>query len=266
MSYVSKCAFGLILAALLFIVDTALAEDPATNTATEMMTQWCVNRMSTWAPPGRSKYVAATEEPEIGLRRYAEIARDAMFVAYDPKEQPLFKGPLGRAMTLALMLAVAESESAFRRDVDFGEGKYARGDAGKSWCLMQVNLGVPDQSGRTRTRVELTKDYWHISSHTDDYGGEDLVRDRVLCFRVALHIMRNSFSACRTSPVRDRLSIYASGKSCDTGKNASAFRVNKAMRWLAMSAPPVSDSILLKELYPVENDHPATTSEKVSSH
>lgn len=220
--------------------------------------EWAVSQMVRWSPPGHSFYPDARESEEEALIRYRSIVRDAMAVAYDPSEPPLFvqrryaggkvevsEDPIGRAKTLALMLAIADSESGgYRRDVDFNIGPRARGDGGRSWCLMQVQLSKPGPDGRTSTRIALKGDqYEYVYSKSKGYGGEDLIADRRTCFRVALHMARESFRACSRLPVEERLSIYAGG-DCEKGRGPSRVRVGKAIRWLAASAPPRLDSEL----------------------
>ena len=208
---------------------------------------WCVNQMSAWAPPGKSLYADAKETVDDGMARYRQIARDAITVAYDPLEAPLFPGPYGRAKTLAVMLGIADSESGFRKDVDSGKGAYAKGDNGKSWCLMQVRLGTAI-NGKTPNRVAIKGGvYEFVYDGVSGFGGEDLVKDRKACFRVALHIMRDSFNKCSDLPVDERLSIYTSG-SHDSGRVASKIRVGKAIKWLAAVAPPTEDSSVLAQL------------------
>lgn len=224
----------------------------ASSDVVDSLVGWCVKRMSLWAPPGRSFYNEAKETPEDAITRYEEIARDAVSVVYDPAEVPLFTGLIGRARTLAVILATSDSESGgYRKDVDFGIGNRSKGDGGKSWCLGQINLGLANKDGKTPMRVELTPKYWQYAKDKDSgFGGEDLVRDRKLCFRVSLHMIRQSFATCSSLPVLDRLGIYASGKSCEAGKTASKSRIGKAVSWLAFSAPPVNDRVVVDALFP----------------
>jgi len=208
---------------------------------------WCVTQMSEWAPPGKSFFKNAKETEEEGTARYRSIARDAISVAYDPAEAPLFPGPYGRAKTLATMLGIADSESGFRKDVDTGSGSQAKGDSGASWCLMQVQLGVA-VNGKSPNRVVLKGGVYEFAyDGVSGFGGEDLVRNRKACFRVALHIMRDSFRQCADLPVDERLAIYTSGNH-DSGRAASKIRVGKAIRWLAAIAPPLEDSAVMSKM------------------
>jgi hypothetical protein len=170
-----------------------------------------------------------------------------MTVAFDPSEPPLFSGPQGRYRTMALMLAVADFESGFRKDVDTGVGSNAKGDGGQSWCLEQVRLGAAS-GGRTYTRVVLNDRGISFVFDGTGIGGEDLVSDRKKCLRVALHMMRMSFDACQGA-VEGKLSQYASG-SCDRGWEASSRRVKKAAKWLAAQPPPSDDAALSAEFAP----------------
>ena len=239
----------LILSAFVFVLGfipgMSLA-DPASPTPSQAVQDWALDRMESWSPPGKALYPDAKESESDGKARYATIVRDAMSVAYDPVEPPLFNNdPIGRAKTLAVMLAIADSESGgFRRDVDFNIGKLARGDGGKSWCIMQIQLSRPDQKGQTNVRIGLKGDqYEYVYAKDKGFGGEDLIANRKTCFRVALHMARESFRACGNLPVEERLSIYAGG-DCTSGRAASRVRVGKAIRWLAAKAPPNVDQDL----------------------
>ncbi len=225
--------------------------------------QWVVDRMSMWSPPGISYVKDAKESAEEGKRRYEDIANAVIRVAYDPSEKPVFQGKNGRAMTAALMTSIAFMESAFRRDVDLGLGPLSRGDAGKSWCMMQVMMGKSGPSGRTPTRVFLTEDgglkFVTDRSGLSGWGGEDLVADRTKCLRVGMRLARMSFAACAKLPVEERLSMYASG-SCHAGADASRRRVHQAQRWLWKSRPPMTDSEAMELLHvdvkaPVGKEH-----------
>lgn len=218
--------------------------------------QWVVDRMVSWSPPGITYVKDAKETAEEGKSRYEDIANSIISVTYDPSEKPIFQGKVGRAMTTALLTSIAFHESAFRKDVDSGVGSLARGDSGRSWCMAQIQLGVPAvPGGNTRMRVVLTDGGLRFIGNPSDpeygtaWGGRDLVQDRTKCFRVALRLARLSFGACKSLPVQDRLSMYTSG-SCEAGGEASRRRVGQAMRWLWKSAPPLVDEKVLDLLYP----------------
>jgi hypothetical protein len=169
---------------------------------------WAVTFMVSWAPPGRSTLKDATETPEAGRARYAEIAAAAARVAYDPALKPLFGGPRGRAATMALFLSIAYHESGFRRDVDLGIGKLARG-SGTDSCLLQIRVGT----GRT----------------AEGWSHEDLVGDRVKCFRAGYGLIKRSFGACRRLPMLDWLGAYTRGR-CREDEPLSRARISRSHR------------------------------------
>jgi hypothetical protein len=170
---------------------------------------YLVTAMSAWVP-----LHAHAEQQEDTRARYEAIARDAVEVAYDEAEAPLFPGPQGRAETALFMLAIASFESGFRKSVDDGT---RLGDHGRSYCLMQIRVG----DGAT----------------TEGWTGSQLVTDRTLCFRAGLHILRGSFNACRKLPLEDRMSAYATGR-CIEGEEKSRIRVGRALSWWDTHAPP----------------------------
>jgi hypothetical protein len=172
--------------------------------------------MVTWSPPSDHDYYESREET---LDRYASIAHDIAAVALDPAEAPLFGGPQGRTQTGLLVASVAFYESGgYRRDVDLGIGKKSRGDSGRSWCLMQVNLGDG-----------ITVESW---------SGRDLVNERQKCLRVGLRRMRQSFAMCQETAFIDRLSGYTKGR-CTDDDDYSHRRMKRALQWWA--AHPLDD-------------------------
>jgi hypothetical protein len=177
----------------------------------ESLVTYLVAAMVAWVPLHAH---GPLESPADVHARYESIAQDVATVALEQTEAPLFDGPDGRVQTAVLMLSVASFESSFRKAVDDGQG---RGDRGRSYCLMQIHVG----DGVTR----------------EGWSGRQLVEDRTLCFRAALHILRSSFGACRALPVDDRLSAYASGR-CFSEATISRSRIGRARRWWQSHAPP----------------------------
>lgn len=233
------------LTASLVVPCTAVADTKQETSST--LESWCTTQMASWRTPAPSFSREVPEDAAEAQSRYQDIARDAIQVAYDPEEAPLFRGEFGRAKTLALILSIADSESGYRKDVDTG---VARGDHGKSWCLMQVQLAQPVR-GKTPIRIGLKGGRYEYFFRKSDrgFGGEDLVSNRQACFRVALHIARESFQICSRLPMADRLAIYTSGGCYNqAGREASRIRVNKAMKWFASSPAPFDDSVAMENL------------------
>jgi hypothetical protein len=219
---------------------------------------WILSLIVSVAPVGRTQFHPEAKETEQETTdRYNDIAKDVVAVVYDPNEKPLFSGPNGREKTVDVMLAIATYESSFRKDVDFGLGKYGKGDGGRSWCMMQVMLGRAETNGKTRQRIFVRPDGW-MGYSTDPaigWGGEDLVRDRKNCFRASLAVLRTSFQACSRNAMKDKLSLYASGK-CDSngGPEASRIRMGLAMRWMDTKKPSFLDADVANWLNPTPPD------------
>lgn len=175
---------------------------------------WALALMLAWQPTGRSRYRGAVETNVEAQARYEAIARAALTVAFDPEEAPVLGS---RERTAVLLLSVAYFESGFRRDIDLGgeekDGEWewfplARGDGGRSYCMMQMQIGQGE-----------TEQGW---------TGRELVGDRVKCFRAGLAHMRRSVNACRALPREDWLSAYTTGE-CSRGEYASQRRILKAL-------------------------------------
>lgn len=240
---------------------TSAAPALAQKGSADPLTDWAVERMTVWSP--LKNHAALKESPDDAKARYAEIARAARDVAFDPKEAPLFPGADGRSRTMSVLLAIASLESGgFQRNVDLGIGDGV-GDGGRSWCLMQIRLSELSQSTkRTWYRVSLDeRHYSYVYGGASGWGGEDLVADRSKCFRAGLHMVRKSFDIMASSPVKDRLAVYASGKPT-TGFLASQRRMSKALEWLDAVPPPQTDAAVLKALA-VPQDPPRIASSGV---
>jgi len=219
----------------------------------ETMLSWLVGIILTVSPINQQwSYPEANKETsEERTERYRSISEDLLSVVYDPTEIPLVsrEDPFARAKTALVLLAIANYESGFRRDVDFNLGAESRGDHGRSWCLMQVNLGAPSKAGKSPTRIVFTSNgtYEWAYDGTNGYGGEDLVRDRKLCFRAALHMVRVSFNACGKLPAEERLRVYASGTCSESASKASRRRMRLAQHWMSNPRlkPPLMDLALV---------------------
>ena len=172
--------------------------------------------MVSWIPPIYSN----------DIERYNAIAQNVIEVVLDPSELPLFKGPNGRVKTVLQVLAIASFESNFREDI--GNGR-TRGKAGDT-CWMQIV--IPEGK-----RIVLTKDKYQWS-RTEGITAEDLA-DSKTCFRVALHMMRESISICHD------LSLYTSGK-CNHDIKAK-YREFRATQYFVKHPFDVLDSALFSQ-------------------
>lgn len=96
-------------------------------------------------PLCRKPWYSAHHKGHVRVETYDEGLRRYWLVAQTIAEQTAGDLELSRLVT-----TVAFHESGFRRDVHSGVGVDAKGDAGRSWCLVQQMLG---QSGRGKTRT-----------------------------------------------------------------------------------------------------------------
>lgn len=202
---------------------------------------WLVSLIVSVAPPGRPQYIPeAKETVEEAQARIDDLAKDVASVIYNPQEKPMFSGPNGRNFTAAVVLSVMSFEGAFRKDVQNGKGKMSRGDHGRSWCLMQVQLGGADPYGHTRNRIVVQPDgsYEFTTDPSKGWGGEDLVADQTKCVRAGMALLRKS--SCGSMGIRDRLRVYASG-SCEGGAKESHLRMDRAIRWMSTKGPSFTD-------------------------
>ncbi len=166
----------------------------------QTLSAWLLTAMVAFSPPQQHR-----EGEAAALVRYGEIARDFASVALDESETPLFEGDMGRAETALLMAAVASYESAYRKDVDQG---VVQGDHGKALCIMQVQV-----FGKT----------------VEAYSRADVMNDRQKCLRTALHRMQQSFKACKSLKLVNRLAGYTVGRCQEEDK--SKWRTLRALNW-----------------------------------
>lgn len=133
------------------------------------------------------------------IPRYEAIVANALDVAFNPAEKPVYSGTSARMRTATLILAVAQLESNFDSRVESGA---VRGDHGQSWCFMQVQLPF----GQKAVATEMG--FFSYAPRTSDMGwaGAELAESQTKCFTVGLHIARMSLTRCRN------LSLYTTGK------------------------------------------------------
>lgn len=228
----------------------------------EQFVAWLVAFMITLAPPGRKHYIPEAKETETeALERYGDIARDLAEVLTDEKENVITRGSQAKIRMAAIIVSVMLHESGFRRDVDFGKGKYARGDNGNSWCLMQLNVGKGKTKPWNYVRHRFAFSHDNPEEVLPGWSGEELVADRKNCIRAGLHMI--NATSCTSQGPLGWLRGYASG-SCSRGEQASRSRVGLALRWLSShrpefrdadlyEAPPSTESLVIWDTKPKEN-------------
>jgi hypothetical protein len=201
--------------------------------ALELAVSWVLSIITTVYNPGdKIYYKDAQETVEEAEARVNDIAGDVVEVVYNPETKPLFLGEYGRVKTAALVAAVMTNESGFRKDVDYGLGPYSRGDGGRSWCLMQLNIGKKRTIKWNWVQDRIPK--WNDleSEIFEGYYGQELVTDRRLCIVEGMKLMSASMKACKRLPLQQRLAGYVIG-SCSNpdGYPGSEDRFATAMRW-----------------------------------
>lgn len=182
-----------------------------------ILTAWLLAAMNTWAP-----YRAEASAP---FRE--SVAGDVAAVAYDPEEAPLFAGPDGRARTALLLTSVAFHESTFREDIADGHCRPTECDHGRAFGLMQIQPG---------TGLVLVGDEWDYAARREGatpIRGADLVADRQLTFRMALHMMRASFRH-----------VHSLGEYTGEGSDGpqARWRLERAKRWAKTHPVPLADA------------------------
>lgn len=165
----------------------------------DTLSAWILTVILAVAPTDKLKTKKESED-QMKLR-YEEIAQD-MSVAIK-KSKPLFNGPNAEQKTAALLTSIAFFESGFRKDVDNGK---VRGDNGRSWCLMQLNIG----NGHLSTGTPEVK----------SWTGLELVADRKKCFIAGLEVLRASMGRCSSLSDAGKISAYTSGKCAEDEKTS----------------------------------------------
>lgn len=188
----------------------------------ETLATWILGVLLTIAPP--EKVHQKNESVEDVRARY-ELTAKAMSSVIDDRG-PLFKGKDGAYKTAALFVAVTKFESELARDVAIGE---RRGDHGKSWCYMQINV-----DGKTNIWGDDVMKTW---------TGKDLAQDWTKCFTVGHEVLRYSLKTCAHLKAGDILSGYTAGVCTENEKKAQ-HRWNYA-QWI-LRAFPVPAEVLAK--------------------
>lgn len=168
------------------------------------MKEWVpVSRQCYWNPD-KAKYQKCLDDADIF---YREIAATIVEVIQEPLRLPI-TGDNSRVKSALLMASIASTESRFEKKVDTCQ---KIGDDGASFGLWQTMLIWPGAPTR------------FVICH-----------DRKAALRYAISIVNGSFDACKNSPLRDRLSVYASG-SCNNPKGIwhSRRKINRAIDYLA---------------------------------
>lgn len=206
-----------------------------------IVSSWLLGIMLTLVPCKKTYYVPSHAQESIQQceSRYDGISKAIAEVVYHPESTPLWTGDHGRARTALTILTVMYFESGFRRDIDLGIererlSRYGWNDYGRSWCMMQINLG------NKSTMIDGSAVVNSATTTPQGWTGKELIEDRRKCIAAGLNVLRTSFNACPGQPFNHRLSVYASG-SCNKGADASASRMRKMVSLYSQNRPKFSD-------------------------
>ena len=159
---------------------------------------WILNILVSISPPQNQ-----IGESEIEARNRYESIADDMAYAIEFAD-PIFKGKDAKFKEAALLTSIAFYESSgFKKDIDSGK---IRGDNGKSWCLMQINVG--------------TDTIKFGNSDMKSWKGQDLVKDRKKCFLAGIESIKISRNLCSKLSESGSLSVYTTGRCIPNQKEA----------------------------------------------
>lgn len=145
---------------------------------------------------------AVIETPEEAEARMRVIASDIAAVAANPKAPQLFVGEDAVAKTALMLTVISYFESMWSAQIDKGN---QRGDAGRSVCLMQIQVG--------QGTVRVGKNSWDAFQ---------LLAERRRCLRAGLELLNRSFWACK-GDIAQQLTAYATGR-CGKGRKYTLLR------------------------------------------
>jgi hypothetical protein len=160
------------------------------------LASYLIAALLAWCPVARQSRMETADEAKV---RYAAIAQDISAVVFDEAEPPLYTGDRARERTGLILAALAVQESALRRDVDLGVCRQgdARGDSDSCHAFTLWQIHANDNGGIVTDGTGLRfigtmSPEWQQAHWFDVLRGVDLVRDRKLAARVALHMARVS--------------------------------------------------------------------------
>jgi hypothetical protein len=189
--------------------------------AIQHLVRYLLVAMFAWSP---AKEHPSETAAEVGSR-YTGIAIDIAEVALDPAEPPVFPGRFGRERTALLLNSLAFHEGRYFSFVDRGECNQPgfkadrRGtcDNGRAFSLWQI------QAGRGLVLNGTTWSWWTIRTDASPITGPDLIQNRQLAARVALHMARASLKS-------GSLCVYT-GESCKGAHPNADARWSTAQKW-----------------------------------
>lgn len=156
---------------------------------------YLVSAMKIWSPEATM--------PNKDVSHYESIAKDVAEVARDPKEKALFEDDPHRAKMVVQIMHVAKMESSFWQSVDNGTCNGLHPENVVDLALLKkAGMECDSKAAWSMWQIHVGKGIWLTADGITSMGGTgpaitgpDLIKDRKLAVRVALHIMRMSFHA-----------------------------------------------------------------------
>lgn len=219
-----------------------------------LLKAYVLRAMLAWVPLSQHAYV---EDVAITETRYESIAGDIAEVAADPNEPGLRAAPVDTATThytdeeklviqqvgnAIQIAAVASYEGGYQAFVDSGRCNDpnfkpdGRGscDGRQAWSIWQIHT----MGGIVLTDKEFVG-RWYATDLTHVINGPDLIRDRKLAARVALHMMRYSMNRTHS------LCLYTGetirGAACAPATPLANQRWSRASDWLSHNPWPLKE-------------------------
>jgi len=167
----------------------------------EALTKYLVAAMLAWSP--------AVFMPGKDVSHYEGTARDVAEVVLEETEKPLFAPTTAgadRAKTALLLVALAYKESSFWPSIGDGTCNGKHPELKEALRLLAA-AGMTCDGGHAFTfwQIQPGKGLWLTGDFYTSMGGtgpaitgDDLLADRKLAARTALHIARSSFHATKT--------------------------------------------------------------------
>lgn len=186
-----------------------------------LLSNWIFSVLLAIAPPSEKKGIESESQMKT---RYEQIAKDMEETI--KSSDPIFSGENKDLKLAALITSISFYESGFHKMVDNGK---IRGDNGRSWCLMQINIG--------NSNVLIGTD------EMKKWSGKDLVTDRKKCFKAGIEVIRNSFNKCHYLKDIDALSAYTSGK-CIVDEKKAQHRWLYAQNLIKKYEFPIKENII----------------------
>ena len=145
-----------------------------------VLTSYLLAAMITWQPP-----VSISQHTH-----YQDIVSNVIEVVKDARENAVFK-EYGSEFNALLLLSTAWYESTYNKRVDIGKCKSNECGHGSAFTLWQIQ---PSRHG-----IVLLRGGWVYGNEVPAgvrvdraYLGSDMIQDRKLAIRIALHMMRQS--------------------------------------------------------------------------